>query len=381
MSTNEENNEIVKTENFEKVPEVKQEEPKKKHSKAKSIVSWILTSVVAILFLAVAAFQVDGLIHKKENYNQSLGFGVGNFIVQTASMAPEYQVGTAVVTKKQDADKIYETYLENQKYNAELDRDDGEDIDGKMELKLKEIEEEMIPLHLSTFGDTAVSKVEEQIDADKKDGKDTSTREAQLNALKKSREEYYQLRQKYKAIDITFIDAWEGSVTPSDKSLTYRTSAPRDDNNNIIPLTHRVREIKVNEGVSKGKGKYTFIVAGINIGEYLTQQNQYQAFQEQHMLGTVVLNSPAIGKFFKFVASPWGLLVLLLIPALYLVISSVLDIFKAVKEPEEESEATGANDKPKENQNNLAGLSEADVERLKQEMLEQMLDEQMNAKK
>ena len=69
-------------------------------------------------------------------------------------------------------------------------------------------------------------------------------------------------------------------------------------------------------------------------------------------------------------------MVFLLIPAFYLVITSVLDIFRAMKDPEEEA-AGAEGEKKKDNASSLDGLSEKDRARLKQ----QMLDEMMNKKK
>ena len=147
-------------------------------------------------------------------------------------------------------------------------------------------------------------------------------------------------------------------------------------------MTHRVVEIHVNPNVAKGQGRYTFITAGINTrskwmhweeGQPDLTITQYQAITEKEVLGRVVMNSPFLGGVFKFVTSVVGLLVLLLIPAFYLVITSVLDIFKAYKEPEpaEAGVTEGNKEKP------TVELSEADKKRLK----EQLLEEMMNKKK
>ena len=62
---------------------------------------------------------------------------------------------------------------------------------------------------------------------------------------------------------------------------------------------------------------------------------------------------------------------LLLIPAFYLVITSVIDIFKAYKDPEETA-AEGINASGSNN-NGSINLSEADRKRLKEQLLEEML--------
>ena len=97
--------------------------------------------------------------------------------------------------------------------------------------------------------------------------------------------------------------------------------------------------------------------------------DQYQAFTEKELLGRVKVNSPFLGGVFGFVSSIWGLLILLLIPSFYLIITSVIDIFKAYKEPEEVSEG------PKEEKTNgEVELSEEDKKRLKEELLKEMIN-------
>ena len=186
----------------------------------------------------------------------------------------------------------------------------------------------------------------------------------------------YKSYQAGKDIDVTFFDAYTGEneyTKPMDHpELTRRTSATQ------YPMTHRVQEIHVNENLKKGEGRYTFITAGINRrSEYLGWHegdpditiDQYQVFTEKELLGRVKVNSPFLGGVFGFVSSIWGLLILLLIPSFYLIITSVIDIFKAYKEPEEIPEG------PKEeNKNGEVELSEEDKKRLKEELLKEMIN-------
>ena len=186
----------------------------------------------------------------------------------------------------------------------------------------------------------------------------------------------YKSYQAGKDIDVTFFDAYTGEneyTKPMDHpELTRRTSATQ------YPMTHRVQEIHVNENLKKGEGKYTFITAGINRrSEYLGWHegdpdiviDQYQVFTEKELLGRVKVNSPFLGGVFGFVSSIWGLLILLLIPSFYLIITSVIDIFKAYKEPEEIPEG------PKEEkQSGEVELSEEDKKRLKEELLKEMIN-------
>ena len=187
-----------------------------------------------------------------------------------------------------------------------------------------------------------------------------------------------------KTVDVTFFDCYtadtEYTVPTNNPELTTRTSPA------YYPITHRVREIHVNPNLAKGKGRYTFIVAGINQkstnlgwqeGQPPITIRQYQAFTEKELLGRVVIGSAFLGGVFGFVSSIWGLLILLLIPAFYLIITSVIDIFKAYKDPEEApaaAKAEGGEASPNNENKGLVELSEEDKKRLKEQLLEEMLN-------
>ena len=140
-------------------------------------------------------------------------------------------------------------------------------------------------------------------------------------------------------------------------------------------MTHRLFELRVDTSIKLGEGRYMFFTTGINPEGSESHPGQYQAFTEKEIIGVVVMNSVFLGGFFGFISSPWGLLVFLLVPAFYLVITSVMDIFKAIKDPEEET--AGEGEEKKKSASSLDELSEEDRARLKQEML----DEMMNKKK
>ena len=184
---------------------------------------------------------------------------------------------------------------------------------------------------------------------------------------------------KGETVDLTFVDAYnvdDETTKPYDPEspLTIRTSI-----DSRVPITHRLQEVH-----DLGNGHYVFIAAGINAGDKAGTDaqgriNQYQAFSEKEILGRVVANSAFLGGVFNFIGSPFGLLVLLLIPAFYLVISSVLDIFKAYKEPEEDSSNSDSN-KPKDEKGNV-DLSEEDKKRLKEELLKEMMEKRKGGSK
>ena len=258
---------------------------KKPKSKARKIVEWVLTGLFFIAFGLFAAGQIDGMIHKSENYGQTISFGFGSFVILTDSMEPEYMTDSAIITYREDLNDVYNRYQQS-------------------------------------------------------------------------------LKDESITVDITFMDIYNISFKPTD----------HPDLNDQTPITnsvmtHRIREIHVDESKEYGQGKYLFVVSGINTSEHQSQAGQYQVFTEKQYLGIVQANSKVLGGFYRFISSPWGLLVFLLIPAFYLVITSVLDIFAAMKDKEDDE--SGGNDNTP---SSLDELSDKDRERLKKELLEEMLN-------
>ena len=193
-----------------------------------------------------------------------------------------------------------------------------------------------------------------------------------------SAEDIYNKFNKGETVDLTFVDGYnvnDDTTKPleeKNEQYTYRTSVDPS-----IPITHRLVEVHYYPNVALGQGRYVFITAGINNGDKagtdaLGRVNQYQAFSEAQLLGQVVANSNFLGGCFKFIGSPFGLLALLMIPAFYLVITSVLDIFKAYKDPEEEVKEGGPSKEGSPTGNKE--LSEEDKKRLKEELLKEMMN-------
>ena len=286
-------------------PEKKTKKPK---SKVRKILEWVGTVLFAGLFVFFAVGQVMGMIHRKDNYNQTLTYDYGAFVIQTNSMEPEYKVKTAIITHKDSVESIVKKF------------DSGEKVD-------------------ITFWSAYVS-----------------------NNAKYD----YPL---YRPGDISY-----GGIEYQLEG--HEPTYPQSE----YAITHRLIEYHVEESRELGKGRYTFVVAGINTDGFLAGINQYQLLTENEILGIVKVNSPTLGGFFKFITSPWGLLVFLLVPAFYLVITSVLDIFKAIKEPEEGEGNGPTNTNGTSSGSSLDGLSDADRERLKKEMLEQMLNKKGDKK-
>lgn len=330
------------------------EKQKKTSSKKMEWLKRGIGGLLLLIFVSLALGPIIGQFTKKDNYGQVLNYGVfGNFVVLTDSMEPEYKKGTALVTKKDSAEKLYSLYLENEKKNEELNKE--------YYAKLKEASNNFSPM-------TSDSKMMEQI----------------VSLL----DEY---ESKSAHFDLTFIDGYQnyGSVRLKNKEtdpilafLNNPIQLTGEDASSRV-MTHRLREIQYQENVPYGQGRYLFVVSGINIGGNQSGLGQYQVFSEKELLGKVELQSQFLGGFFKFVASPWGLVILLLIPSGYLMIVSIRDILKALNEKDEEEQTTKTDNPPKNpvaGRVELDGMSKEEKERLKAELLEEMLEEKTKKK-
>ena len=178
--------------------------------------------------------------------------------------------------------------------------------------------------------------------------------------------EVYSNYQHGKTIDVTFANvstAYDG-YQPENPKCNYPYG--RVTTNRI--MTHRIIEMHVNSDVKLGKGRYIIVAAGINTKGESSKEGQYQVFTEKQYLGVVKVSNMFLGHFFNFMVSAWGLIILLLVPAIYLIVVSSIDIFKALKQSEaEEKAAAGVPEGSK-----LSTVSDADRERLKKELLEEM---------
>ena len=275
---------------------------KKPKSKVRKILEWVFTILFGGLFVFFAVGQIDGMIHKKENYSYTVTFGYSYFIITTDSMEPVYNVNTAIVTHKESPESIVKKFTNNEVVDITFVG--------------------MYYRNNNTYNYT----------------------------------EYYPGNISYGGIDYKL----EG------KAPVYPSEANR-------AITHRMIDYHIDESKELGQGRYTFVVAGINTGGELAKEGQYQLLTENELLGIVKVNSKVLGGLFKFITSPWGLLVFLLVPAFYLVITSVLDIFKAMKEPGENEPNSGETVDAQPKNSSLEGISDKDRERLKREMLEEMM--------
>ena len=176
---------------------------------------------------------------------------------------------------------------------------------------------------------------------------------------------YQRVEEKHEEnVDISF--KWK--VNGQTVSMTHRIfEVTKLDTAHIDPETgDTVRYIFKAHGINK---RSEFCKIGDQYGDCTTQT---QEFYENSIIGRVTRKSPVM----SFVTSIWGLFILLLIPCMYLIVASVIDIVKALDDKDEGPAGAGgevvgeASDKPKDP---LAGLSEKEKEKLKKQMLDEML--------
>lgn len=331
---------------------MKKEENRKEPSKGIRYLKKILGWLVVLIFVGLALGPIIGQFTKKDNYGQVLNYGhYGNFVVLTDSMEPEYKKGTALVTEKESAEKLYSLYQENSKKNESLDKEYYE--------KLKEASNNFIP---NTSDKAVMDKV--------------------VTLLNE-----YEAKSAH--FDLTFVDGYQNyySVSLKTKETNPITAFLKDpiqlggEDVNSRVMTHRLREIQYNENVEYGKGRYLFVVSGINIGGNQSGLGQYQVFSEKELLGKVEFESQVLGGFFNFVASPWGLVILLLIPCGYLMFVSIRDIFRALQEKDDEEKIAQEPVKnPVAGRVDFENMSKEEKDKLKAELLEQMLEEKSKKK-
>lgn len=160
-----------------------------------------------------------------------------------------------------------------------------------------------------------------------------------------------------------FVKEIEPQDIKIDDDLTFHW----EQGGQSLIVTHRVKGITQDEN-----GTYFFECHGINTeSDQCTWDctDQFQNVPDYWVIGKVTGNSKAFGKLYSFFTTIWGLIILLAIPAGYLITTSVIDIVKAAK-MEDEQEA-----KPVEAVAGMEGLSPEDIARLKEEMLNEIIEQ------
>ena len=174
-------------------------------------------------------------------------------------------------------------------------------------------------------------------------------------------------------IVVTFFDE-PSAVSSFEPDTEVFKKAGRPSDPTYSPMTHQLRELHIDESKKVGEGRYIFVTAGINTMGLNSREGQYQVFTEVQYLGTVKSKNAAMGKFTNFISSVWGLLILLLVPAGYLITVSAIDIMKALKAQEEQEAIDQASGE------HLSKISDKERERLKQELLEEIMKQKKGDK-
>ncbi len=198
-----------------------------------------------------------------------------------------------------------------------------------------------------------------------------------LFTYKEKLSKVYKDYQNGKTINMTFFNKSSGkSIVPETEEFQ-----PIHGGEVVVTdmvMTHEVKEMYYDPSVPYGQGQYIIITAGINPDVETSQKGQYQIVTENLYLGVVKWDSLFVGHVFKFIASPVGLIILLLVPAGYLIITSGIDIFKVLKETEEKEAAVTTTGDPKDIK--VDNLSEEEKKRLKEELLSELLAEKQQGK-
>lgn len=307
----------------------KKKKQKKPKSKFRKIIEWICTGILVALIGGCAFILIYSKVNSgKDPKNPNAPIAIGNtylpVIVLTNSMEPKYPVGSAIFINKKDPADIYQQYLEweNAKTDPSIPEDERANVVESLAVDL-------------TFNDNYTANTPDSI----------------ISPL--------ELRDRF--------------------NKTQRTTRMYGG---MGTMTHRIFYAEIDEKAKEGQPKYYFFVSGINPEGEKSAQYQYQVFTEDYLYGQVSGCSVFIGGLFRFAQSPVGLVVLLLIPCLYMIISSVIDLFRSQDEIEEKKElenqkeiALQSSDDP------LKGLTEKDRERLKKDLLNKMMEEKQNSKK
>ncbi len=167
-------------------------------------------------------------------------------------------------------------------------------------------------------------------------------------------------------IDVVFSNSYYLSGFEPDTEV-FKAGTQIDPTN--LVMTHRLREVHIDESVEYGKGRYIFVASGINDGGDYSKKGQYQVFTEKEYLGVVKVSNQFLGGVFSFMTSAWGLILLLLVPAGYLIVTYTMDIFKTLKEAETAEEA----ERNDPENSKLSKLSDEERARLKKELLDEMV--------
>jgi len=136
-------------------------------------------------------------------------------------------------------------------------------------------------------------------------------------------------------------------------------------------ITHRVYEINTN---AEGEVE-SFMCHGINVNATFYSPSQYQEVPVDQVLGKIVAKSYFLGNFITAMQTPYIVLLLIIIPAAFIAVSSIVDMVRIKKMSEDELEEKYGDKNEKEGNSDdpLSGLSEDEKASLKKQMIEEMI--------
>lgn len=288
--------------------EVEVKNKKSPKSKVKKVISWSITGVFGALLITLIVFNI---VNKYSG--NGFVFGSQYPMVLTDSMEPVYDVGEVITVKKITSEDKYDEIF-------------AEFVAGQDGLTGTEDDLLGVESNISN-GNTVYTYTDLASDADGIDLK------------------------AWKSVDLTF---------------NYLFSGYEEE----MSVTHRLYDVIYNPSATTLNDKYTFECHGIN-KDSTAYNDGKQTFNASSVVGRVHGVNGFLTVFYKCFTSVWGLLILILVPALYLIITSVIDIVGAFKEKEvPESGPTP----PVKSDDVLNGLSPEDLERLKKDLLNELMD-------
>lgn len=196
------------------------------------------------------------------------------------------------------------------------------------------------------------------------------------------------MADKYPVGTVLKVDVVDPSEIQVGDAVTFRYTV----NGQEVNMTHEIFQIDIRDEYLEGYGHYLFYAHGTNthsefckIGEEYgdctdtSNPKNVQKFNETKVVGKVVGTVPVLTGIYKFIKAPIGLIVLILAPCMYLLVTSVIDMFKKIPEEEEAGASGGSSGENikkvtyADGSDPLAGLTEKEKERLKKQMLEELM--------
>jgi len=174
----------------------------------------------------------------------------------------------------------------------------------------------------------------------------------------------------------------EGDVVTFYWDLVHNCAPTDTKADGVYMMTHLLESITYYEDVSENNGyNYTFVAHGTNTSSSQcgSAENpgdctyQKQTFHEDVLIGKVTGKSDFLRVVNKILTSVWTLIILILAPCLYLMISVIVDMIRKLDAVDNEP-VSGNKAQTNGSNNALEGLTKEQKEKLKKQMLEELLN-------